>query len=214
MSSCRTRYRLCNSRHAVEGLGSLSVDRRDLGARVCGLEMSRGGYRSGRLGCGDRNMGRVGGGLGFDDRGIRDHGFWEMYRYDGCCGTTVVHTRPRTDTPLRCLGETFLFGNCRIEEARNGSHIYHDDRSLWRMRSVRGRGANEGRDNRHTHHHHSARLRKSVFRGRGKEGADRSPNPNPRQSLRLCSRPSSRRTLEEGRPHWTDWEAELFNGKG
>ena len=75
------------------------------GGWVCGFEMSRGCDRGGGNGDehllvghggGDLRLGRPRGGHGFDDRGVRDHSFWEMYRSDGYGGTKVVQTRPRT----------------------------------------------------------------------------------------------------------------------
>ena len=221
---CRARCRLGHGRHAMKGPGTPSIDRRGPGVMVYGFEVSRewvygGGHGHDDLlvghGCGDLRMGRPRGGHGFDGRGIRDHDFGGMYRSDGCGGNEVIQTRPRTYKPLRRLGEMDVFDYCRMEEARNSSHTCYDDHSPWQMRSVHGCGVNEGWDNRHTHHHHGAHLRKSVFRGRGEGAAQDSPIPNPRQSLRhRRSRLRNLRSLEEGRPHWTAWEAELFNGNG
>ena len=106
-----------------------------------------------------------------------------------------------------------------MEEARNSPHTYYDDHIPWRMRSVRGCDASEGWDNRHTHHYHGMYLKESVFHSRSEGDAQSSPIPNPRQSLRHRSRPRrsrlrNLRSREEGRPRWSAWEAELFNGNG
>ena len=165
---CHAHYHLGNRRHAIESPGTLYIHRSGPSKRVYGFEVNRrgdrcDGYGKEHLLAGQESrslrMARARGGHDFDDRGIHGHSSWETYPSEGCGGQTVFSSCRRAHTPLRSRGVTCFCDHCRMEEARNSFHTYYDDHSPWRMKTVRGCGANEGRDNRHTHQHRGARLR-------------------------------------------------------